>query len=123
MSKEDLKPEVIDDHMQIDDDEGYTFGSFGFKALVCKGLYPHVFIFNTDYYAIPSVGHGGFITPGAPHALQCKWIDLDFDFERWKAEVLKPYFANLIYYKMNGEFANGYDEGPDGIIRQLSNLS
>lgn len=97
------------------------FGAVNFEVIVSWYLFPQVFILNKDLHNLPSVDNQGFCYPSVTNDLQIAWIKCLFNYKRYKRKVLMPYFANLRYLQLTGNFANGsYSKGITGIKEYAS---
>ena len=97
--KKDSVKMIIDDH---------DFGTINFDVCLTWYLYPQVFIENKSLRSIPSVRElDGYCYPSTPNKLQRVWLRFFFSYSKYKKRVLIPYFANLLYYQIKGEFSNG----------------
>lgn len=115
------KPLIVEENRRVDisSENGFFIESIEYEVILSDFLYPHVFV--KEFVGAPSVMPNGLCYPSAPHSMQLAWLK-NKNMDEWEQAILVPYFANLIYWKINGVMAVEPNDGISGIIESIADF-
>jgi hypothetical protein len=112
---------IVEEFRRFDirSENGFFVGSVEYEVILSDFLYPHVFV--KEFIGAPSVMPNGLCYPSAPHSMQLAWLK-NKNMDEWERTILAPYFANLLYWKINGVMAVEPNNGIGGIIESIEDF-